>query len=137
MHPLEKETLKILQQEQLVKAGDSVIVAVSAGPDSMALLHVLARLATDLNITLTAVYVNHGLRPDETLQEEELVKEITAGLGVAAWAVERHETCPQIHRNGAGTAGKRHIDRQRPGADLGEQPLVHERTRAIQARIGK
>jgi tRNA(Ile)-lysidine synthase len=82
MHPLEKETLKILQQEQLVKAGDSVVVAVSAGPDSMALLHVLARLAADLNITLTAVYVNHGLRPDETLQEEELVKEITAGLGV-------------------------------------------------------
>jgi tRNA(Ile)-lysidine synthase len=82
MHPLEKETLKILQQEQLVKAGDSVVVAVSAGPDSVALLHVLARLAADLNITLTAVYVNHGLRPDEALQEEKLVKEITAGLGV-------------------------------------------------------
>jgi len=67
---------------KLVKASDRIVVRVSAGPDSIALLHVLARLTTDLNITLTAVYVNHGLRPEETLKEEKLLKEITAGLGV-------------------------------------------------------
>jgi tRNA(Ile)-lysidine synthase len=82
MHPLEKETLNILQQEKLVQAGDRIVVGVSSGPDSMALLHVLSRLSTDLNITLTAVYVNHGLRLEEALQEENLVKETAAGLGV-------------------------------------------------------
>jgi len=80
MHPLEKETLKVLQQEKLVQAGDSIVVAVSAGPDSMALLHVLVKLAPGLNITLTPVYVNHGLRPSEALQEENLVKEIANSL---------------------------------------------------------
>ena len=80
MHPLEKETLKVLQQEKLVQAGDSIVVAVSAGPDSMALLHVLVKLAPGLNITLTPVYVNHGLRPAEALQEENLVKEIAGSL---------------------------------------------------------
>ena len=82
MHPLEKETLKILQQEQLVQSGDSVVIALSAGPDSMALLHVLAKLAPGLNITLTAVYVNHGLRPDETLREENLVRETAEGFNI-------------------------------------------------------
>jgi tRNA(Ile)-lysidine synthase len=82
MHPLEKETLKILQQEQLVQPGDSIVVALSAGPDSMALLHVLAKLAPGLNITLTAAYVNHGLRPDEALQEENLVRETAEGLNI-------------------------------------------------------
>ena len=82
MHPLEKETLKVLQQEKLVHAGDSIVVAVSAGPDSMALLHVLVKLAPGLNITLIPVYVNHGLRPAESSREEALVKETAASLGV-------------------------------------------------------
>jgi len=82
MHPLEKETLKFLQQEKIVQSGDSIVVAVSAGPDSMALLHVLAALAAVLHNTLTAVYVNHGLRPEEASQEETLVKKTAVALGI-------------------------------------------------------
>jgi len=82
MHPLEKETLRILQQEQLVQPGDKVVVGVSSGPDSMALLHVLVKLAAELDITLTAVYVNHGLRPDEASQEENLVRETAEGFNI-------------------------------------------------------
>ena len=63
MQPLEKETLKIVHSEQLIQAGDRILTAVSGGPDSLALLYVLARLTPDLNITQAAVYVNHGLRP--------------------------------------------------------------------------
>ena len=66
MHPLDKETLKIVGQEQLLQVGEKILIGVSGGPDSMALLHVLAHLAQELDITLAAVYVNHGLRPDET-----------------------------------------------------------------------
>jgi tRNA(Ile)-lysidine synthase len=82
MHSLEKETLRIIQQEKLVQAGDRIVIGVSCGPDSIALLHVLAKLSADLHITLTAVYVNHGLRPEEARQEEEMVKEIAAGLAI-------------------------------------------------------
>ena len=55
MHPLEKETIKIVQLEQLLTAGEKVIIGVSGGPDSVALLHALSRLAPDLDITLAAV----------------------------------------------------------------------------------
>lgn len=40
-----------------------VLAAVSGGPDSMALLHVLARLAPKLGIVVHAHGVDHGLRP--------------------------------------------------------------------------
>jgi tRNA(Ile)-lysidine synthase len=82
MHPLEKETLKIVRQEQLVQDGDRILIGVSGGPDSMALLHVLGRLAPDLHITLAAVYVNHGLRPDETHEEKTHVEAAANNLGI-------------------------------------------------------
>ena len=82
MHPLEKETIKIVQLEQLLTAGEKVLIGVSGGPDSVALLHVLSRIAPDLDITLAAVYVNHGLRPDETHNEKDLVETAAVNLGV-------------------------------------------------------
>lgn len=75
MHPLEKETLKNIQQESLLEKGETVAVGVSAGPDSMALLHVLVALREKLDLSVVAVYVDHGLRPTETPQEASLVQE--------------------------------------------------------------
>ncbi len=45
-------------------AGDRVLVAVSGGPDSMALLHVLARLRRKIGHELVAHGVDHGLRTE-------------------------------------------------------------------------
>ena len=75
MHPLEKETEKIIRSNKLFLSGETVVVAVSGGPDSMALLHVLSRLAVGLKLRLAAVYVDHGLRPAETIHEAELVQD--------------------------------------------------------------
>ena len=82
MHPLEKKTLKTIQQEHLLHTGEKAVIGVSGGPDSMALLHVLARLASILDITLAAVYVNHGLRPDEAAKERSLVAVEANRLGL-------------------------------------------------------
>ncbi len=82
MHPLEKKTLQTVEQEQLLQAGEKVVIGVSAGPDSMALLHVLTRLAPILDIIPIAVYVNHGLRPDEAHGEKNLVAAEADRLGI-------------------------------------------------------
>ena len=84
MHPLEKKTLKTIRQKELFQDGESVIIGVSGGPDSMALLHVLARLESELNLTLIAVYLDHGLRPKkETAKEADLVRAQADSLGVS------------------------------------------------------
>ena len=83
MHPLEKATLAVLRRDKLAGPGDIVLIAVSGGPDSMALLHVLAGLAPAGDFTLHAAYIDHGLRPAEARREKELVRERAGRLGVA------------------------------------------------------
>ncbi len=88
MHPLEKKITQLVSNQELFVPGDAVIVGVSAGPDSMALLHLLVGFREQLTLDLTAVYVDHGLRPDETKAEAELVKEAAAKLAVGFELIE-------------------------------------------------
>jgi len=74
MNALEKEIAALVRTDQLFDKGDRVVIGVSGGSDSMALLHVLAALRPVFDLHLHAVYVDHGLRPDETGQEAELVQ---------------------------------------------------------------
>jgi tRNA(Ile)-lysidine synthase len=83
MHPLEKEILAVVRTEGLVASGEAVVAGVSGGPDSMALLHVLAALAPTLGIKIIAVYVNHQLRPDEAEKEVFLVEQRALSLGAS------------------------------------------------------
>ncbi len=67
-----------------VAQGSKVVVAVSGGPDSMALLHLLADACKrgNVELELTAVWVDHGLRPQETPAEEQAVRAATEQLGI-------------------------------------------------------
>lgn len=53
-----------LREDQLVPRATCVLVAISGGPDSMALLHVLARLRAGGGFGLFAHGVDHGLRAE-------------------------------------------------------------------------
>lgn len=83
-----------------VAQGSKVVVAVSGGPDSMALLHLLADASKrgKFELELTAVWVDHGLRPQETPAEEQTVRAATEQLGIpcithrvdaASWSKEQ------------------------------------------------
>lgn len=79
---------RTLQGGRLISAGDAVVCAVSGGPDSMALLHVLARLSGDGGFSVVAAHVNHGFRPGEAEAEAETVRAFAASLGVPFRMVE-------------------------------------------------
>ena len=57
-------------------AGTSVVIGVSGGPDSLALLV----LAAEAGLKVTAVHVDHGLRPDSA-NEAERVREAAQRFG--------------------------------------------------------
>jgi tRNA(Ile)-lysidine synthase len=54
----------VLTREARLRRGEVVLVAVSGGPDSMALLDVCARLAPELGVSVVAHGVDHGLRAE-------------------------------------------------------------------------
>ncbi len=70
----------------LLGPGDHVLVAVSGGPDSVALLHALTLLRAELELELTVCHVHHGLRP-EADRDAAFVEALAARLGCAAKVV--------------------------------------------------
>jgi tRNA(Ile)-lysidine synthase len=74
--------LRTIRAHDLFAPGDLVVVAVSGGPDSMALLDALVRLAPRLGIRLEAATVDHGLRA-EARAEGQLVRARAAALGLS------------------------------------------------------
>jgi tRNA(Ile)-lysidine synthase len=67
----------------MLAAGDRVLVGVSGGPDSMALLHVLTRLAPELKVSLGVAHLNHHLRGTAAERDAEVVIRAAAALGCA------------------------------------------------------
>lgn len=65
---------RTIARHQMISEGDSVIVAVSGGPDSVCLLHMLNGLKDDLNIRLVVAHFDHGLRPAEDEHETAFVR---------------------------------------------------------------
>lgn len=78
MMDLPRKVDKMIGEDRLLSPGDSVIVAVSGGPDSVALLHVLYRLSVSWRWNLVVAHVNHQFRIEESAKEAELVERLAA-----------------------------------------------------------
>ncbi|SFF43155.1 tRNA(Ile)-lysidine synthase [Paenibacillus algorifonticola] len=76
------EVQKLAVAERLWREGDCIIVAVSGGPDSMALLHLMSRLKASGALSVVAAHVNHGFRPEESALEAEVVQRYAGELGL-------------------------------------------------------
>ncbi|MDY6792419.1 MAG: tRNA lysidine(34) synthetase TilS [Thermodesulfobacteriota bacterium] len=59
---------------------DSVLVGVSGGPDSVALLHLLLKIASGLSLTLGIAHLNHGIRGIDSDRDAEFVKSLAGKL---------------------------------------------------------
>ncbi|MNZ77407.1 tRNA(Ile)-lysidine synthase [compost metagenome] len=79
---LRYELERSVEEHELWRKGDRIVVAVSGGPDSMALLHMLASIAQTYSLSIMAAHVNHGFRVQESALELEVVKGYAAKLGV-------------------------------------------------------
>src|SRR3990172_7973438 len=67
-----------VEKNNMIDRRDGVVLAVSGGPDSVALLVLFVSLARELELTLTVAHLNHGLRGRESDGEEEFVRELAS-----------------------------------------------------------
>jgi len=68
-------------EQHLIEPGDTVIVAISGGADSVALLDILATL-DNLRLTLVPAHLNHLLRGEESDRDEQFVRQIASRYGL-------------------------------------------------------
>lgn len=75
---------KVLHHARLlIMPGSSLVVGVSGGSDSVALLHLLVHLAKPLKIDkIFVAHCNHGLRGDASDGDEALVRSMADKLGL-------------------------------------------------------
>ena len=71
-----------IKEQHLIAKEEPLVVAVSGGPDSVCLLHLLANLR-ELELNLHVAHLNHGLRP-EAGEDASYVASLSKRLGLPA-----------------------------------------------------
>jgi tRNA(Ile)-lysidine synthase len=109
-----------------VGSGSSLVIAVSGGPDSMALLHGANALAPARGWYLVVAHLDHGLRPDSAADATFVAKTADA-LGLA-WEVRRTDVAAAATASGHGIeeAGReaRYAFLEWVAAGIGPEALV-------------
>lgn len=77
----EEKVFETIKKYNMIEENDSIVVAVSGGPDSMSLLNVLIKLKQKMNITLVVAHVNHMIRAVAD-SETEYVKKFCYDNGI-------------------------------------------------------
>ncbi len=79
---MQRHVTECINEHSMFNSGDSVLVAFSGGPDSMALLDVLARLAPDYGLSLGAAHLNHMLRGPESDKDQAFAEGVAKQMGI-------------------------------------------------------
>jgi tRNA(Ile)-lysidine synthase len=77
---LENKIGAFIHKHELLSPGDGVLVAVSGGPDSVALLRVLYELRQEFALHLEVAHLQHGIRGEEARKDVRFVGELAESL---------------------------------------------------------
>lgn len=78
---LEEKFLKTVKENNLINENDVIVVGVSGGPDSIALLYCLNKFKNYLKYSIICAHINHLIRKDST-EDEEFVENVCKKLKI-------------------------------------------------------
>lgn len=125
-----------IQRYRMFDTGDRVVVAVSGGPDSVALVHALWCLRDRLRIALIIAHLNHQLRGQESDEDAVFVTRLAAHLGLPVMMkAEDVRVLSQARRLSIETAGReaRYAFLEQVAADHGARKIATGHTADDQA----
>ena len=68
------KVIETAEKYKLISDGDTIVVALSGGADSVTLLNILYSVKEKYNLTLYAAHLNHGIRENEADNDEKFCK---------------------------------------------------------------
>ncbi len=90
-----------IERHSLLEPGDSLVVGVSGGADSLCLLHLLARLRPEFDLALHVAHLNHQLRGEQAGADAEFVRRTAVEWGVPV-TVSSADVATLAHERGVG-----------------------------------
>lgn len=90
-----KETIK---KYNMISEGEHILIGLSGGADSVCLLSVLNLLRDELEINLSAIYIDHKIRSDETPFEIDFCKKICDLFNIPI-IIKSIDVIPYAHNN--------------------------------------
>lgn len=77
-----EKVLEYIKKHNMLEPGHKVVVAVSGGADSLALIHLLCRMRKYIPLTLYVAHVNHGLRGQAAREDARFVENMAREWGL-------------------------------------------------------
>ncbi len=93
---------KTIEKYHMIEKGDSIIVGVSGGADSVALLATLCSFQKEYQINIEAVHIHHGLRGEEADRDAFFVKQLCEKWSIPCDVLE-FDIAKEAKKRGIGT----------------------------------
>lgn len=94
-----KRILNRIFVKQLFSEGDKIIVGVSGGPDSVALVRVLQEFERKYQFKLHLVHINYGLRAEDSDGDERFVADLAEALDLPLTVIRYHANAKAVKGN--------------------------------------
>ncbi len=98
---MRKKVQMMLKENHMFPKGAEIVVGISGGADSVALLHILNGWREREGWTLTAVHVHHGLRGAAADEDQAFVERLCADWGVPC-KIYRYDVAAEAKKRGRG-----------------------------------
>lgn len=76
------KVIETIKKFNMLNNGENIVVGLSGGADSCALTHILTRLSGKMDLHITAVHINHGIRGEEAERDEKSAEEFCRRLNI-------------------------------------------------------
>ena len=122
---LQTKVRETIRKYNMVSRGDRVLAAVSGGPDSVALLHLLSGLRGELGLHLEVAHLQHGIRGEDAKQDALFVARLAERLAFPFHVRDVDLPRMRLERGGGNLEAMGREERYRFFAALAAQRGIH------------
>lgn len=82
---IKKKFIQSIKKHKMIEKGDTIVVAVSGGPDSVAMMHLLLSIKNAFNLKLYGVHLDHVTRDGQSTLDANFVKDFFDNNGIEGY----------------------------------------------------